>query len=88
MYEFNNEVPIYLQIVDLITKEIISEKVDKAVKVALNETNLDNMVYSMVNREIGSSVRSEVSSKVNQAFKTIHVTVECSSDKDKNAVEV
>ena len=33
MYEFNNEVPIYLQIVDLITKEIISGKLKPGQKI-------------------------------------------------------
>ena len=33
MYEFNNEVPIYLQIVDLITKEIISSKLKPGQKI-------------------------------------------------------
>lgn len=61
-------------------REVISEKIDKAVKTVVNDTNLDEKVRYMINNEIKNSVREEVRDNVRRAFSNIHVTVNCSSE--------
>lgn len=68
------------------TKSVIDEKVNASLNRIINEKNMDAQIDRIINDEIRSCVRSEVSSKVYQAFKDIHVTINCSSDKEENTL--
>lgn len=60
-------------------KDVIQEKMDKAAKRIAEETNLDDMVRHIIEREIADAVRSAVRSKVNSCFSSIGVSIEMQS---------
>lgn len=63
-------------------KEIISEKVEKAVSRIINETNLDSMVYQTIQSEIKFDVRKAVENKITRCFSNISVSVEMNAPKE------
>lgn len=63
-------------------KEIISEKVEKAVSRIINETNLDSMVYQIIQSEIKFDVRNAVENKITRCFSNINVSVEMNTPKE------
>lgn len=63
-------------------KEIISEKVEKAVGRIINETNLDSMVYRTIQSEIEVDVRNAVNNKITRCFSNISVSVEMNTPKE------
>ncbi len=56
-------------------RDIINEKTDKEAKRVANETNLDEMVRSIIKREIGGAVCAEIREKVRQCFSSISVSI-------------
>lgn len=60
-------------------RDAIQEKMDKAAKRIAEETNLDDMVRHIIEREIADAVRSEVSAKVKNCFSSISVSIEMQS---------
>lgn len=60
-------------------KDVIKEKMDKAAKRIAEETNLDDMVRHIIEREIADAVRSEVRAKVKSCFSSIGVSIEMQS---------
>ena len=64
------------------TKSILEEKIDKAVQIAFNGTNIDNRVQYAIDSELKSAVRDKTREIVSRAFANIYVNVNCSSDKE------
>lgn len=60
-------------------RDVIQEKMDKTAKQIAEETNLDNMVRHIIEREIADAVRSEVRAKVKNCFSSISVSIEMQS---------
>lgn len=62
-------------------KEVICEKTDKAAKQIAHETNLDEMVRRIIQKEISEAVRLEVRDMVRQCFSSISVSINmCSKE--------
>lgn len=60
-------------------RDAIQEKMDKAAKRIAEETNLDDMVRHIIEREIADAVCSEVRAKVKNCFSSISVSIEMQS---------
>ena len=60
-------------------RDVIQEKMDKAAKRIAEETNLDDMVRHIIEREIADAVRGAVRAKVNSCFSSIGVSIEMQS---------
>ena len=60
-------------------RDVIQEKMDKTAKQIAEETNLDDMVRHIIEREIADAVRSEVRAKVQNCFSSISVSIEMQS---------
>jgi hypothetical protein len=60
-------------------RDVIQEKMDKTAKQIAEETNLDDMVRHIIEREIADAVRSEVRAKVKNCFSSISVSIEMQS---------
>ena len=56
-------------------RDVIQEKMDKAAKRIAEETNLDDMVRRIIEREIADAVHSEVRAKVKSCFSSINVSI-------------
>jgi hypothetical protein len=60
-------------------RDVIQEKMDKTAKQIAEETNLDDMVRHIIEREIADAVRSEVRANVENCFSSISVSIEMQS---------
>lgn len=67
-------------VVDFV-KDIIDEKVERAISQAVHETNIDGMVNSRVKDITTRAIQEEVARKVRTTLGNVSITMECSEPK-------
>lgn len=67
-------------------KDIIDDKVEKAIKQAVHETNIDGMVNSRVKEITTQTIREEIARKVRTTLGSVSISLQChefTQDSDK-----
>lgn len=63
-------------------KEIVDEKVEKAVNQMVHEKDMDSLIRSRTSNIVVQTIRDEVASKVRRTMGSVSISIECRSTKE------
>lgn len=67
-------------------KEIVDEKVEKAVNQMVHERDMDSLIHSRTSNIVDRTIRDEVANKVRRTMGSVSISIECHTPKeDSNA---
>lgn len=65
-------------------KDIVDEKVEKAVNQMVHEKDMDSLIYSKTNKIVDRTIRDEVVNKVRRTMGSVSISIECHMPKEVN----